>query len=81
MFERFSRSWELAKASASVIQADKELLLFPLISSGALLVVTLAFALPMFGLGALDGLTRGGNHAISAGVYVVAFLFYFCLWP
>ena len=28
MFERFSRSWELAKASASVIQADKELLLF-----------------------------------------------------
>jgi len=78
MFERLSRSWKLLVASASVLSKDKELLLFPLISSGALLVVTLAFALPMFGLGALDGLTRGGNHAISAGVYVVAFLFYFC---
>jgi hypothetical protein len=78
MLDRLSRSWKLLVASASVLSKDRELLLFPLISSGALLVVTLAFALPMFGLGALDGLTRGGNHAISAGVYVVAFLFYFC---
>jgi hypothetical protein len=65
-------------ASASVLREDKELLLFPLISSVALALVTLAFALPMFGLGALDGLTRGGSQAVSAGVYVVAFLFYFC---
>ena len=78
MLDRLSRSWKLLVASASVLSADKELLLFPLISSGALLMVTLAFALPMFGLGALDGLTHAGNHAISAGVYVVAFLFYFC---
>jgi len=78
MFERLSRSWKLLMASASVLAKDKELLLFPLVSSGALLVVTLAFALPMFGLGALDGLAKGRNEAISAGVYVVAFLFYFC---
>ena len=78
MFERLSRSWKLLGASASVLSKDKELLLFPLVSSGALLVVTLAFALPMFGLGALDGLGGGRNQAISAGVYVVGFLFYFC---
>ena len=78
MFGSFGRSLELAKASLRVLRADKELLLFPLVSSGALLVVMLAFALPIFGLGVLDGLSRGSNQAVSAGVYVVAFLFYFC---
>ena len=30
---RFSRSWELIKASARVLAADKELLVFPIISA------------------------------------------------
>jgi hypothetical protein len=77
MFERLSRSWTLVRASASVLAQDKELLLFPLISMGALVLVVLAFALPMIGLGALDGLARSGGKPVSAGIYVVAFLFYF----
>jgi hypothetical protein len=77
MFERLSRSWNLVKASASVLQQDKELLLFPLISLAALAVVVACFALPIFGLGALDGLSGGGDNRISAAAYVVAFLFYF----
>ena len=32
MFEKFSRSWELVKASAAVLRSDKELMVFPLIS-------------------------------------------------
>jgi hypothetical protein len=78
MFDRLSRSWRLVKASAAVLRDDKELLLFPLISMGALVVVLACFALPMLGLGALDGLSRGSNQAVSAGVYAVAFVFYFC---
>jgi hypothetical protein len=78
MFDRLSRSWVLVKASASVLRDDKELLLFPLISLGALLLVGLSFALPVLGLGVLDGLSGSGNKAVSAGVYAVAFLFYFC---
>jgi hypothetical protein len=78
MFKRLSRSWELVKASASVLNEDRELLMFPLVSLGALLVVVVCFAVPMLGLGALDGLSGGSNKAISAGTYVVAFLFYFC---
>lgn len=74
MFKRFHRSWDLAKASASVLRKDKELILFPLISSGALLVVALCFLLPAVGLGALDSLDR---DELSAGHYLVAFLFYF----
>jgi hypothetical protein len=74
MSNRFERSWDLVKASASVLRQDKELLLFPLISSAALLLVALAFLLPAVGLGALDGLER---DELSLGHYLVAFLFYF----
>ena len=77
MFARLSRSWALVKASASVLGQDKELLVFPLVSMGALSLVVLAFALPMFGLGVLDGMTGGQDGRVQAGVYVVAFLFYF----
>ena len=77
MFARLSRSWSLVKASASVLSQDKQLLVFPLISLGALGVVMLAFALPAFGLGVLDGLKGGADGTIHAGAYLLAFLFYF----
>ncbi len=73
MFERLSRSWGLVKASGSVLMQDKQLLVFPLISSIATILVGACFILPMLGLGALDGLSDG---AVDTGVYVVAFLFY-----
>ncbi len=76
MFERFSRSWGLIKASAGVLAKDKELLVFPLLSSIVTLIVAAAFILPMFGLGALDGLREDGSGQISPLLYVVAFLFY-----
>ncbi|MBL8519092.1 MAG: hypothetical protein JNK75_00340 [Betaproteobacteria bacterium] len=83
MFERLSRSWDLVKASAAVLREDKELLLFPVMSSVATLLVMAAFLLPMIGLGALDGMGQGrvGIGAGSAGVWttgktLLAFLFY-----
>ena len=75
MFDRLSRSWGLVKASATVLRQDKELLLFPVISLAALAVVVACFALPVIGLGVLDGLRGAGGKSPAA--YVVAFLFYF----
>ena len=77
MFARIARSWGLVKASASVLRQDKELLLFPLISVIALALVVASFALPVLGLGLLDGFSRDGQN-LSWGAYGVAFLFYFC---
>lgn len=71
MSGRFSRSWELVKASASVLRSDKELMLFPVISGVASLVVLATFLLPM----ALLGLFAEG---FGAGALVLGFLFYFC---
>ncbi len=76
MFDRLSRSWELVKASWTVLQQDKELLVFPLISSIAMLTVVACFALPLIGIGGLDGLARGLDGHFSTGQYALGFLFY-----
>ena len=73
MFERIARSWRLVKASAQVLREDKELLVFPMVSSLALVAVLVSFAIPVVGLGLLEG-ARGGG--VSAPLAVVAFLFY-----
>jgi hypothetical protein len=71
MFEKFSRSWGLVKASASVLRADKELMLFPILSSLATLLVMATFALPIFALKLFDN----GFNIVGA---VLGFAFYFC---
>ena len=63
------------KASAAVLQQDKELLVFPLISTIAMLAVMVSFAIPVIGLGIFEG-ARGGHEGISPAMAVVAFLFY-----
>jgi hypothetical protein len=51
MFEKFSRSWSLVKASAAVLRSDKELLLFPLLSTIAAILVVASFITPVVALG------------------------------
>ena len=70
MFDKFSRSWDLVKASASVLRSDKELMLFPVISGIVTLVVLATFLLPMFAL-------RIFADGIGVGGAVFGFLFYF----
>lgn len=71
MFEKFSRSWTLVKASAEVLRSDKELMLFPVISTLATLLVLATFAVPAFAL-------RMFEHGVGVFGAVWGFLFYFC---
>ncbi|MFC3814407.1 DUF6159 family protein [Lysobacter sp. GCM10012299] len=71
MFEKFSRSWELVKASAAVLRSDKELMVFPIVSAAATLVVLATFMVPMLGW-------RIFQHGFGATGLVWMFLFYFC---
>jgi len=79
MFDRFKRSFELVRASAAVLRQDNRLLLFPLFSAVAWLLVVLGFALPVFGLASPDGLGRGGLMSVAFLFYVVQYfvIFYF----
>jgi hypothetical protein len=78
-FDRISNSFALARSSWDVLRQDKQLVLFPLVSSLGCLLVLASFGLPLLGL-ALGGQIRfvdaQGNMALW--VYPVAFAFYFC---
>ena len=77
MFERLSRSWALVKASASVLRQDKELLVFPLLSTVSLTLVVGCVALPIVGVGGFARRASGPDGDPTPLAYVVAFLFYF----
>jgi hypothetical protein len=75
MFDRLQRSWELVKASAAVLSADKELLLFPLVSGILSVLVVVTFAVPAVLAGLGDHLMSGDQNARILGT-IVAFAFY-----
>ncbi len=70
---KIQNSWALLKASVAVLRADKELVIFPIVSSIALLIVTAAFLLPLGLTGYFDTLREGSGQVLGA---VVAFVFY-----
>lgn len=71
---RISNSWELLKASLHVLRADKELVIFPILSAVGVLIVTLTFALPLLLSSFVDRLFLGGQIEVLG--IIVAFLFY-----
>lgn len=70
---RLANSWKMFKASLSVLSADKELLIFPVISSIGLTLVTLAFALPLFLGNLFDTFFSEGAGPVG---FIILFLFY-----
>jgi hypothetical protein len=73
MFKRIRNSWALLKASVAVLRADKELIVLPIMSTIAVVVVTASFALPMLFAGFVESLLRGDTQILSL---IVAFCFY-----
>jgi hypothetical protein len=73
MFARIRNSWTLIKASAAVLSADKELIVFPILSSIGVLIVMASFALPMILTGFFESLFEGGSQIAG---FVVGFAFY-----
>jgi len=73
MIERLKNSWELAKASGRVLQADKELLFFPVFSGIALILVTVSFFIPL----AAAGIATDQGGIVGIGGYLILFVFYF----
>lgn len=73
MFDRLKRSFQLARASVQILRQDNHLLLFPVISAIALVLVLVAFALPVFGFASIDGLGPGGFYSVAFLFYVVQY--------
>jgi hypothetical protein len=78
MFQRLSNSWELVKASYSVLRADKELVIFPFVSALGTLAVIIVFAIPTLIAGVFDQVSNNGSPGVAG--YVIAFLFYLAMY-
>ena len=73
MAGRVSNSWALVKASARVLKMDKELLVFPLMSGIATLLVGASFVVPFVISGGWRVFSEGDAPYLG---YVLGFLFY-----
>ncbi|HEY2344647.1 MAG TPA: DUF6159 family protein [Xanthomonadaceae bacterium] len=73
MAGKFARSWELVKASATVLRSDKELMVFPLVSAIATTLVALTFVLPMVFSGGFVQVDRHGPMPPLYYVWLFAF--------
>ena len=71
---RFARSLDLARASWAVVRADKELLLLPVLSIAALVLIIGSLVVPVAVLGGLTSGSATGEP--GAGSMLVALLFY-----
>jgi len=73
MFQKISNSWLLVKASAGVLKADKELVIYPILSATGTLIVTITFFVPTILAGIFDNLITRDSQILGV---VVLFLFY-----
>jgi len=75
--EKLERSWQIMRASWDVLKQDKEILVFPILSGLALILIMASFAVPIFALGNSDTIERIARHNGAVGNLIVAFAFYF----
>lgn len=81
---RFARSWQLAKESAKVLMADKELIFFPILSAcisfiAVIILTSILAAIGLFVPGAADALSRSSNDGsgtTTVAGFVILFIFY-----
>ncbi|HUU84272.1 MAG TPA: DUF6159 family protein [Phycisphaerae bacterium] len=78
MFDRITNGWQLARQSFGVLMLDKELLVFPLLSGIACLLVLASFALPLAGSDYVQAVQDDGTAPTDPLAYVILFAFYFC---
>ena len=71
MMSRFSNSLALARSSWHVLKADKELILLPIISGIASVIVAITFIVPVFVAGAGDGTMTGTSLLALLPMYFV----------
>jgi len=80
MFERLERSWELVKEAWSVLRQDRELVIFPIMSGVATLLVTASFLIPIAMMIPWNEIRQSGSNETELPLgplhYALTFLYY-----
>lgn len=77
MFDTFWRSWELGKQSLAVLRHEKQLVIFPLLSSIALVLVLASFTVPLLAVVDVKALMEKESAFDEPIYYGLLFVFYF----
>jgi hypothetical protein len=73
---RWGRSWQLVKLCWGVLGQDKELVVFPIVSAIAVVIVTATFIVPGIFTGYWDAFSGGQNQSIPVSAWLLLILFY-----
>lgn len=74
---KFGRTWEMMKSSARVLNQDKELLVFPVMSGIFTLLLVASFIVPLFGESEFARQIRESNDEMQQNyLYIGLFAFY-----
>src|SRR6478672_9373532 len=80
MAGRIANGWNLAKQSCAVLAADKKLLIFPLISSVACLIVLASFLLPIIFAIDWQAVKNSNGSRVTANVTPVYYVLLFAMY-
>ena len=75
--QRIATGWALTKQSLHVLMLDKELMVFPVVSTIAAIAVSASFIVPMWTSGYLETLAESDQAPSNPLVYALLFAFYF----
>lgn len=76
MFETWGRSWQLVKASWAILQSDKELIWFPIISGIVTILISIVMFIPSIAV-SITLFSSGASENVSQVVgFVGLFIFY-----
>jgi hypothetical protein len=77
---KLSNSWKMMKASATVLKLDPELLVFPVLSGIAVILVTATFIVPFAFIGEGFGALENLDENVGYLGYAVGFVYYLVLY-
>ena len=80
MFDKLQNSWSLVKASGEVLSKDKKLLLFPVFSGIASLLVSISFFMPLFASEGLRQTVLSADQSSRMLTGLYAFSYYLALY-
>ncbi|MGD1914605.1 MAG: DUF6159 family protein [Phycisphaerales bacterium] len=80
MFTRIRNGWALGMASLELLMENKKLVVFPLLSSIAALIVVASFVVPIGGTTTGRQIFMSEDPNAGAGPLLVLFLLYFCCY-
>src|SRR4051812_36639269 len=78
LFTRMSNGWEMAKTSLTVLNANKQLLIFPVLSGLAIALAIGSFIAFLFPVMSVD--TEAAAQASQGLYYLFVFLFYIVIY-